>query len=181
MEKSEYQRAPESQPPSPLRIKRERTSRSLSVPPLFHDTGNDMGALPSTLHPVLQRTTRVDVAAAVVFVALLGLLVRSKRSPRVRTTRLRGPKAKNPIFGFFGVLVASQRPGELVEEWVEENGPVFTIPMVGFVQEVILLADVQAMMHCMAEDTWLFNGTALAKYFISNLVSDSVCWNNTDS
>ncbi|KAF6748565.1 cytochrome P450 [Ephemerocybe angulata] len=134
----------------------------------------------SLIESFARHLTRTDVAAAALFVVLLASIVsRRASSRRVRTTKLNGPKGTNPIVGLFPTLLRSENPAALIEGWVKEFGPVFSLPT-GLGRTNVTITDVKAASHFLARDTGVYHQTGLAKIFIENLFGRGLLWAEED-
>ncbi|KAI6098618.1 cytochrome P450 [Pisolithus croceorrhizus] len=74
-----------------------------------------------------------------------------------RTTKLRGPKSNNLLFGVSKELFESSDIGGMFEAWSKEYGVAYEIPMICG-EKRIALCDPRAVAHLFSKDTWTYFG-----------------------
>ncbi|KAI6169881.1 cytochrome P450 [Pisolithus thermaeus] len=82
-----------------------------------------------------------------------------------RTTKLRGPKSNNLIFGVSKELFESPDIGGMFEAWSREYGVAYEIPMICG-EKRIALCDPRAVAHLFSKDTWTYFGMKSLKEFL---------------
>ncbi|KAG2137932.1 cytochrome P450 [Suillus clintonianus] len=94
---------------------------------------------------------------------------------RRRTTRLRGPPSPSRMWGFSKVVLDPAVATELYEQWADEYGPVFKVPLV-LGESKVVLWDPKAISHFFAKDTWSYNQTPFNKIAGAMTVGRGVLW-----
>jgi len=88
---------------------------------------------------------------------------------RAKTTQLKGPASKSLIFGVSRFVREHDDPGLKYEEWAEQYGAVFRMPM-AFGATKILLCDPKAIQHFYSRETYGYNRNAMARIFLDDMV-----------
>ncbi|KAI6100332.1 cytochrome P450 [Pisolithus sp. B1] len=86
-----------------------------------------------------------------------------------RTTKLRGPKSNNLLFGVSKELFESPDIGGMFEAWSKEYGVAYEIPMICG-EKRIALCDPRAVAHLFSKDTWTYFGMKSLKEFVAQRV-----------
>ena len=90
-----------------------------------------------------------------------------KKSPNA--TKLRGPKAKNPIFGVAGLLAAEDDPSVYFEQWAKEYGNAYQIPApLGY--RAIVMLDPKAISYFYSKDTYSIGRSNLDRWALREFV-----------
>lgn len=110
-------------------------------------------------------------------IALLGIWLASKFSRSLRhrskTTQLNGPASKSWFFGVQKLLGESKDAAIEYENWAEEFGPAYHIPILMGGQKLVL-QDPKGISHFYSQETFTYVHHAIGKEFIKHFVSTIV-------
>jgi len=101
----------------------------------------------------------------------LWLLLRSIRILRARAkfTLLRGPESKSLIFGNSHFLRYQKDVPLVYEEWAEQYGHVFRVP-IALGKTQVILCDPKAIQHFYSKDTYGYVHGAMTRFLVINMV-----------
>ncbi|KAI6122408.1 cytochrome P450 [Pisolithus croceorrhizus] len=97
-----------------------------------------------------------------------------------RTTKLRGPKSNNLLFGVSKELFESTDMGGMFEAWSKEYGVVYEIPMI-YGEKRIALCDPRAVAHLLSKDTWAYIGVKGMKEAIARRAGKGLLYGEGES
>lgn len=112
--------------------------------------------------------TLIAIFLPVYGVWLISKAVRFLRR-RARTTPLKGPPRTSLIFGESRFLQEHQDSAFAYEQWAEEYGMAFRVPIV-MGRSVLVLCDPKAIQHCYSKETLGYAQTPMAKILLENFV-----------
>ncbi|KAI6157000.1 cytochrome P450 [Pisolithus tinctorius] len=128
---------------------------------------------------LVRSASLINVATGLAAIWALRMAIRAIRK-KSRTTRLRGPKSTNLLFGVGKELFESPDSGAMFEAWSKEYGVVYEIPMMCG-QKRIILCDPKAAAHLLARDTWSYVGIPGIKAAIARRVGKGLFWAEGES
>lgn len=127
----------------------------------------------------VRKITSLDV-----FILFVGLWLASKGvrilRRRSKTTRLKGPASRSWIFGVARFLRESGDEALVYEEWAEQYGVVFRMPM-ALGSSRVVLCDPKAIQHFYSKETYGYVQNATTRIFISDMLGKGIIWAEGDS
>ncbi|KAF5371478.1 hypothetical protein D9615_009620 [Tricholomella constricta] len=131
--------------------------------------------------PVLQLGF-LDIVTYGLALWLLSKLYKFALSGRrgVQTTPLRGPKSESFLFGLSRVVRESEDASILSEQWANEYGSVYRVP-IALGPSRIVIVDPKAAAHFYSKETFVYVQTPLARRFIENLFGRGLLWAEGES
>ncbi|KAI6105300.1 cytochrome P450 [Pisolithus croceorrhizus] len=142
--------------------------------------------LPSTLvlvfdalHDHVRSVSIADVAVglAAVWALRAAFQATGKKS---RTTKLRGPKSNNLLFGVSKELFESTDMAGMFEAWSKEYGVAYEIPMICG-EKRIELCDPRAAAHFFSKDTWSYVGIKGMKVAVARRMGKGLSYGEGES
>ncbi|KAI6101624.1 cytochrome P450 [Pisolithus croceorrhizus] len=143
-------------------------------------------SLPSTLvlvfdvlHDHVRSASIADVAVglAAIWALRAAFQATGKKS---RTTKLRGPKSNNLLFGVSKELFESTDMGGMFEAWSKEYGVAYEIPMICG-EKRIELCDPRAAAHFFSKDTWSYVGIKGMKVAVARRMGKGLSYGEGES
>ncbi|KAI6101623.1 cytochrome P450 [Pisolithus croceorrhizus] len=128
--------------------------------------------LPSTLVILY-----ITVGLATVWALRTAFQATGKKS---RTTKLRGPKSNNLLFGVSKELFKSPDVGGIFEAWSKEYGVAYEMPMICG-EKRIALCDPRAVAHLFSKDTWTYSGVKGVKEFVARRLGKGLLYGEGES
>jgi hypothetical protein len=86
-----------------------------------------------------------------------------------KTTLLKGPPRKSLIFGASRFIQESEDSALVYEQWAEEYGVAFRVPIV-LGRSVLVLCDPKAIQHFYSKETFVYVQAPMTKILIENFV-----------
>ncbi|KAI6105296.1 cytochrome P450 [Pisolithus croceorrhizus] len=133
--------------------------------------------LPSKL-VLLYNAFRDHVRSA--FIADIAVGLATATGKKSRTTKLRGPKSNNLLFGVSKELFESSDIGGMFEAWSKEYGVAYEIPMICG-EKRIALCDPRAVAHLFSKDTWTYFGMKSLKEFVAQRLGKGLLYGEGES
>ncbi|KAF8521877.1 cytochrome P450 [Hysterangium stoloniferum] len=97
-----------------------------------------------------------------------------------RETKLPGPPAESWLFGVSKKIFESPDDSTLWEQWLEEYGPIYRIPL-SLGHSRIIICDTKAVAHFYARETLTFKMSTLMKTLIERFFGRGLVWAEGDS
>ncbi|KAI6004500.1 cytochrome P450 [Pisolithus orientalis] len=133
----------------------------------------------AAFYHLVRCTSLIDVATglATIWALCTAIWATQKNS---RTTKLRGPKRTNLLFGVSTELFGSPDSGAIFEAWSKEYGVAYEIPMMCGKQRIVL-CDPKALAYLFSKDTWSYAGIPGVKASIARRVGKGLIWAEGES
>ena len=124
--------------------------------------------------PIQQTSFEVIILLAGLWLLSKGVRILRRRS---KTTRLKGPASRSWIFGVARFLRESGDEALVYEEWAEQYGVVFRMPM-ALGSSRVVLCDPKAIQHFYSKETYGYVQNATTRIFISDMVPFRIVFRN---
>ncbi|KAF9256569.1 cytochrome P450 [Marasmius fiardii PR-910] len=123
-----------------------------------------------------------DIAIIAIVVYLVHLIIKRRLAAKgaTTTTPLNGPLGNSRLFGVTRDSRFFPDPGRLYEEWAEEYGAAYTIPMALGMKKTVLL-DPKAISNFYSKETTVYHGTPFSKRFIARIFGRGLLWAEGES